>query len=738
MIDLPTKINQYRRTYHDSSETNDTLSILPGWMEIHGPTSVGYQFFNGLFGNPAESSSKDIVTTRDNFHVSTGDQNEIQRVWKTYHDTASGNIPPSAIITGQLDLRVSHMIPSGGIGVDADTIQLINTNDQGAFLRGIPTRLSYDSSNDVVPPHTSGDITGVTFVRGWSKIDASGILVIPEQDVYILNRNIITSIDDGNSTIVYNTSWVLLDAYDYGIGTQNYASAGKYETITSTSGHTLEFNPLADTVVVYDYLNLDGSGVAQAIPGGQVHITSGTTDFITSTSVAISGDNPYNLAPMDNSNYYIEYDYLKFLYPKQLTTSAAKWRTQSHISTPIFTSEPVDYNGTLVGHSIARSPSGNSFALSTDPRDLRPGSVATIQFNYVDKVDQTWNLDNGAFTYNLTTDPYFRNGASGSVFIYKGGEDITQFFTPALSGISNVYIPVHSGLGLPPPYTVRTYYNAQTEFTVSGIQSFGTLLTDADPYPVDYTVENEYIHPRTILPISGSTDIQHRGLLTSTEDQFKVTTNLQFEGIAYDKDTDSYWMLENNNLVLYKVRTTDGSTIGKWNIFKAPNMYDPSMKSIASGVVNRATNEKLGRPWISHARDNTGRSVSGLVYYDDFLYIISGTSGSILPTDDGIYRLDTYNERIMDVEYDTSNNMVYPYFPSPSGGDGWEVLDIVDIAINDNGDFLIVDRDKASILNIHNDYALIDSRDNVTRGIVYYREPYASGVEVQNYIEWSD
>lgn len=734
------KISRYRRTYHDSPETDDTLSILPGWMGWRQHDSIGYQYINALFGNQAEYAWGIVNDSRNNLTPGSADVNEPYRIWRTQHDTASGNIPPSAYITATMDASIQQLIPSGTVGVDATTIHCINADDQEAFFMAPPTRMSYDPTDNVVPSGVSGIITGLTYVRDWTKVDSSGVVLIPEQDVYIVNQDLQTpQSGDFRSAVVYDTDWVRLDTYDYGLAYQDYDHTGKYELITDPSGYTLEYNPIASTVRVYDYINLD-DGTAQVMPTGNYTVTSGTVDYVTTTTIALSGINPWNRYPTEYSSYFLEYQYRKHDYPKQITTSATSWAIQKQASPPIFVSHPTHYAGTIIRHELARSTSGLNMALRVDSRDLRPGSVADIRFDYVAASDVSWG-NTSPFSHDLSSDASFLNTTSGGAHIIHDSNDITYYFRPALSGDSTIYIPSLSPAPHSGPLTVRMYYNARGTYEATAVQSFSSMSTGSDPYPMDYMVENGYLIPYSILPLSDGDPYVNASLLSSRADQFTVTTDLIFNGIAYDKDKDCYWILESNNLCLYRVRPSDGATIGKYNIFKVPNYYLSGYVSQASARVDSYNQHYTNYPFLDQEVDVPTRVAAGMVYYRDTLYISSSASGVTVYNKTGsgtgiiggtgIYRLDTYNERVRDMEWNGTPAETYPHYPAPSG-----YGTIVDLTLNEE-DLLAATTSGILTMGMHYDYTLIDSTVGVTRGTVYYRDQYTD-VVVSGYPEWRD
>lgn len=713
-------------------------------MELTNRKSTGFQLVNALYGQYGEKSNSDIDNTKENFHVETSDTNEYHIIYKTIHNTASGSIPQDIVITTPEITTEIQSIPSGLLYTTSITPwTLINVDREETLFAAPPTRLSYNPANDINPT-VDGTLTGITFVKDWVKTDASGIVLIPKQDVYIVEQNLPTPITNTNkSTIVYNTSWSVLDSYDYGLGYQDYEHVGYYETVTDPSGYVMKYNPIVGTLQVFDYLNVDASGNAQLINSGW-DITEETTDYITTTTFAISGTNPYNDEEVGRSNYFLSYQYKKMNYPKYLTTNANKWRVQKYNGYPIFTTDPVNYNGTIIPHSRAASSSGNLVLLRVDPRDLRPGHSGDIRFTYVDYYDSTWNNDI-AFNSdigNVGTN-YYDVYASG-VHIYSSAGDITREFPIYATG-SIVYIGSNHDIGEPTPYTVRTYYNARK--TYSGIiatQSFSSVSGGIDPYPVDYMIEDDYIIPYSILPITEANDAVRTALLAATDDQFILTTQLLFTGVAYDKDKDCIWMLESNNMMLYKLRPSDGAVLNKYAIFKPPGFYFGGYKSMVSARPDIYLGDTKSLPFISYDKDNSNRTGQGMVYYKDFLYIVaSGTMQYVMDDIDqwpvggyGIYRLNTYSD-VMDIEY-SNHKEKWPHYPLPISGTINSIYNMVgsgttDITIDDDEGFLILDGNIVKKLTPHYDYALIDSSEGMVRGTVYYREKYTNGITIPTY-----
>lgn len=740
-------ITTYDRPHHQSDETIKIIQYFAPWMQMTNQKSTGYQFINSLYGQYGEKTNGLIEGLKDNFHVDTGYENEPYRIYETIHNTASGSIPQDISITVPQETSKLHSIPSGTLGTTTWT--MVVADDEEDFFNGYPTRLSWDPGKD--KHNTTGDMTGLVFVRDWKKVDASGVVLIPKQDVYIVNRNLPTPVTSATkSTVVYDMDWNILDSYDYGLGYQDYTNAGYYERITDPSGYTLEYNPVEATIHVYDYINVDASGNAQVIPSGTNWSISGVvTDYITTSSMVMSGVNPYNLDEIGRSNYFIEYQYRKMDHPKCLTTTASKWHTQKFNSYPLFTSNPTNYHGTVIPLESAYSASGNLVYYRVDPRDLRPGSSGDLRFDYVDYIDSTWN-NNYTISIDLSTvgTNYYDLSASG-IHVYSNAGDITKEFPISATG-NIVYVQNVSGIGDVLPYTIRSYYNARKTYSgIIAVQSFATMSGVTDPYPFDYMVEDDYLIPYSILPVTEPSDIVRTALLAATDDQILLTTQLLFTGIAYDKDKDCVWMLESNNMMLYKLRPGDGAVLEKYTIFKPPGFYFGGYKSTVEGRWDRYRNDTKEYKFISYEKDNSNRSGRGMVYYKDFLYLIaSGTTQNVVHDQKeygiggyGIYRLNTYSN-IMDIEY--SNQVEkYPHYPLPISGN---ILDttynvctqLVDITVDTSGNFRVIDGTAYRVLEPRYDYALVDSTGGMVRGTVYYIENYSGIIAVPGFAETTD
>lgn len=749
---MPIEVERYRRTYHDSSETDRSLAVLPGWMEWREHGSVGYQFINATFGNQMEYLVESVYGTRDNYFPQKAYLNEPHLIYKTQHDTSSGNIPINQSITVELYAGdgTTHVTSSG----DVTTINPINTESEEEFFIAPPNRITYNDSDRVTPSGLGGSITGLTYVRDWKKVDASGVTLIPKQNVYIVNQNLHSPVENSvKSTVVYNTDWEILDSIDYGSGSVTYSDMGYYEVIPNPSGtYQLDHIPVAGTLKVFDYVNLDSEGNAQELPSANYTLTESLDDYQTTATISMSGVNPWNNVDVKNSNYFVEYKWKKFDYPKCLTTQDTRWHIQRQASPPVFTSSPSYYHGTRIPFQRAISPSGFDFALRVDSRDIRPGAVASIEFNYVMYEDESWD-NTSTYTNNLAEDPYFINTASGGVHVYKEREDVTRYWSPRLPFSGTVSIGPTGDLPFDAPVTVRSYYNARKTYEVTAVQSFSDDRDGVDPYPLDYTIEGGYLVPCSILPIEDSNTTIRNLLLSSYDNQFKVTSNLDFTGIAYDWHKDCYWMLENNNVSLYKIRPADGEILGKYNIFKPPNYYfTDSWKAVASGVTDARMWTTEEYPFLSMGKDVSDRSVEACVYFKDRLYVAScSTSGVAMYGGinygiggSGIWILDTYDERNMDFSYDLTTHPVerHPHFPLPSsfnpgtGVSGTGI--IVDMTVNEDEDLLIATSGSIAKFGLHYDYVLIDSAEGITKGTVYYRENYQNGADVGPFKEWQE
>lgn len=738
---MSTKTTDVKRTYHNSHRTDEVLSFLPGWMKMKDPDSVGYQFINALIGEAVETIGEEITKVGYSFLAPTTHQNEPYIVYKTIHDTTDGNIPFITPITGYISVDIGHSIPSGTLDPSGNSsIILINVDDEERFFSYPTTRLTYDSDDDVEVVSSGIIITGISFIKDYSTVDTDGNILIPKQNVFIVNIDEESPVSSSGNTLIYDSEWNLLDGDDYGIGYQDYLHNLSYEIIEPVTGYELQYSPIASSVIVYDYINVDASGNAQVISDTYYTITNDTDDYTKTSTIVMSGENPYNGLPIENSNYFIEYDYLKFEYPKCVTTDRTVWHNQK-LESPLFTSVPVNYYGTIVEHESAETSSTTHRLLRVSPLDVRPGNVVDVAFEYIAVSDVIWNADD-TFINDLSSDANYTSLEASGAFVYHDGINISYDFIPEASG-SNIVIPVGSSI-YDPPYTVRMFYSAgKTYDNIEVIQSYESDIGIDDPYPNDYTIDNGYLIPYSIIPLSDTLDSVQDYLINSQGSQFVVTCDLSFNGTAYDRNKDLLWMIESNNLVLYKM-SIDGNIMNRYNIFKEPNYYMPDKKSIASGIID-SNNNIIEYPLMSQEVDVPNRTAAGCVYYKDFLYIVSEAdyneyllSNNTPIGGTGIYRIDTYNERVMDVAY-TINGEENPHFPLPITSDGNSVgTAINDISLDDDENFIVSEGNKIKKLMLHYDYTLIDSTDGVVRGTVYYREFYPSGVDVSGFDEMDE
>ena len=717
--------------------------MLPDWMKMKQQDSLGWNFMNALLSQRVDESMLLIQEVDDSQGMDSPDLNEIDTVYSNRFATYEGSMHKDIVIEGILDNTRTHIIPSNTLGIGATGVLPIVVDKVEYFAKGAPTRLSYYSSDDRTITGLTGDITGISYVKHWRVLDDDGLETIEKQDVTIINQATTTPCGAGQlSTIVLDSEDNIIASYDYGLGYQDYGHTGKYEVVTDPSGHIMEFNPIISTVKVYDYINVDPSGNAQLMPSENYTITQEQVDYNLYTTLTMAGTNLYNSVSIDNSNYFVEYQYAKYTYPKQMTTGKSKWGIQEMASPPLFASYPVNYYGTKIPIEIGDTVYSNGALLRTDTDVLRPGSTATVKFNYIQASDVVWDGIT-AFSHDLSDDGNFVSIDSAAVHVLYDTMDITPYYDPsvvsALVSIPYVEDPTKS---MTPPYTVRCYYTAsKTYSSVSGVQSFSDIVGIADPYPSDYKLDGDYLTPYTMLPVTDADENIKLALLGAGVDDFEVTSNILFSGMAYDKDKNCYWVLEGNNLVLYKIRPGDGALLGKWNIFKRPNIYYPGYKTMASGVIDVDQNITRDYYFLSNSKDDSSRTAAGIVYYKDFLYILSTSDGlnvdGITVGGSGIWRLDTYNDRVMDIEYEQSKLEKYPHFPLGTliGGSGICGGSIpIDITMDDYGDFLVSGGDTVSKLKLHYDYVILDNVAQDVEGTIYYRENYTT-VDVQGFDE---
>jgi hypothetical protein len=689
-------------------------------MKMKQPVSIGYQLINAVIANPMEAVMLSTDESKTSSMVATSSISEVDRVYYTEHNTQDQNIPIVTNITADVSLLEGHSVPEGTLnesysGLYLTDIETITTDTEDKFFGYAPTRIVYDPNEDVTLSIPSGtSITGISYVTDYEKTDASGNILIPKQDVYIVNTDEESPVTSSGNTMIFSTSFSLLDALDYGVYNNDYDNTLTYEVITDVDGYELQFNPVSGTLHVFDYINLDPSGNAQEIPDDMYTVDSEVEDHKTTTTLQMSGTNPYNDLPVGNSNYFVEYQYLVFQNPKCITTDSSSWHSQRY-SSPLFTSVPVNYYGTVVNFDIAKTPSETNLLLRMDPRDLRPGSTVDVVFTYDEVLDEEWD-GVSEFTADLSLDSNYLECYPSGINVYSGELNITSVFEPSASGSEISIEPVESGYA--PPYTVRIFYKASCTYEgVTAVQSYSSTVGAADPYNYDYIIENGYLIPYSIVPLSDADPDINDYLLKSNASQFDVTTDMDFTGIAYDKDKSCVWMIETNNAVLYKM-STDGAVISKYNIFKERNFYLEDKKSIASGLIDEYNGTVLEYPFISQEIDDSNRSITACVYYKDNLYTVSSSD-----SEDGIYVIDTYNDREMDVKYDSDDNKNV-FFPLPISAASGTVESITDITINKDDNFVIAEGDTVKTLRLAYDYTIIDSSRGASEGIVYYREQY--------------
>jgi hypothetical protein len=736
VVKLATNLTNYNRTYHKATETSESLSLLPGWMKIHNEDSIGFNFINAILGNHLEWLKERIIEFDKNSFYQTAHHNDPNVAYVTYHNTSLGDILQDTLIRAYIDNTEGNSIPSGMLAPTASSIIPITVSDEREFFMAPPTRLTYDVDDDV---YLGEYITGITFAKNYSKNDASGNIITPKQDVYIVNIMNSTPASGEGSTILYNTSWEAIDGNDYGIGYQDYDNTSLYEVVKDPSGYILNYIPIDGTLVLYDYVNVDASGNAQVIPEDNYSINNEVVNYISQSTIIMSGVNPYNDMPIGNSNYFVEYQYKKFDYPKCVTSNSNLWHNQVILDTPTFTSGPTNYNGTKITHTIANTPGDGVALLSVDTRDVRPGRQVNVEFNYVIASDVIWD-NNSELEIDLTVDPnYVETNVSG-VHVYNDNREITNFFSPEFD--SGVFTIPASTVPFNPPFGVRAYYSANKTYSgITAVQSFNLLSGGVDPYPYDYIIEDGYLLPMSIIPVSDVIEEINDELITSYSNQFTVTTELSFDGITFDKDKNCFWMIEKNNISLYKINAVNGGIMDKWNIFKPPNFYTSEYKSMVSGVYDEINNYAIDYPFKPQDIDVDTRDVRGCLYYKDYLYIVSMAPISITIGDyqvggSGIYRIDTYNDRVMDIEY-SQDGEVNPHFPLPIvSGTGILGEDINDISLDNDENIIVAEGNYVKKLKVRYDYTLINSSDNVARGTVFYRELYDGGVDVGDYEEF--
>jgi hypothetical protein len=740
-----TNIAHINRSYHDSDLTPKILSNIPPWMKMRDKNSIGYHYVNALVSQEVDTAVMLLNSIEDSLGIDGPDLSEQELAYYNTLNTTEKTPDRNTIITATLPNNI-HLIPSGTLSNIGNTITPIIVDKLESFANGAPTRLTYNQSDDIVVSGLTGDLTGIGYTKNWSVRDEDGLYTIEEQDVIIVNQMLASPISDVvKSTIVLDTNGNHITSYDYGLSYQDYAHTGNYEVITDPSGTTLTYNPIISSVKVYDYINTDASGNAQPIASGYYSITSTVTDHKLSSVIVMSGVNPYNGYSIDNSNYFVEYQYCTSNYPKMLTTQKGIHGIQRMASPPVFTSAPTGYFETIVTPQGSETIYDTGKLLRFNPIDVRPGAAVSVKYNYVGLTSIA--CSGLPFIYDMSSETNFIGLDDLAIHCMYDNSEVTLDYDITLTGntitldVVDEEDRVYSNSSID---TVVVYYSAQKDYgTQTTVQSFNDYNLSSDPYAADYTIVGGNLHPYTMLPITDTDDYILNTLYNAGIDDFDITTSLLFSGIAYDQDKDCYWVLESNNMILYKVRPGDNSIIGKYPIFKRPNIYTPMYKTLASGFVDEFNNVKMTYPFYSYSIDDPSRSASGIVYYKDFLYILSYSSGVVANNNtiggDGIYRLDTYDNRVMDIKYNASGHELYPHFPLynvgiPGPSSVCSGHTPADITVNSNGDFLLAGGNTISKLVPMYDYIIIDASVNEHVGTIYYREPY-SGVNITGFNE---
>lgn len=546
-----------------------------------------------------------------------------------------------------------------------------------------------------------------------------GLIVGLQKDAIIASGyNGVIILASGNSS--FEDNLYLHDKFTWGKSTQSFDSKG-FDDVPrfNGSGHAELLNiPISGTLKLYDIMNLDSGGNATLI----------SPDAYTATYSA-SGTIQWNTPSSGTSQYIAEYDYALYTRGRFVTTRDAKWDHQKWTNTgPIFSSTSLpEYKGTKVDFQEVLSttfPSGRALAL--DPTEVRPGANVRVNFTYTNYVTGTWNSPETTDLELTIDDPWFKTAHELGVHLYSSNEVaasglvITRdLYNPTISG-SLVKIPspplAASGyqwnsLDYKIYYLGEIKYNdSRTPLQFDTVQSISTASGAADPYPDDWILANtfdpetherrRFIKPMTIVPLTHPSgrilDLMRKAPYTN----FEVLVPLDFRGIAYDKDRDSIWSLEQTNRQLYQ-HSADGGFVSKHNILKPNRNIEPNRKWITlSGVL---------LPFLPQ-EPFTEANLTGLVYLQDFLYIIDTTNKVVR-------RINTFDIFTMDEEYDSSGSGVFEPFPLPTGA---IPEDIWDISLNRDNDLLITTPSGYITCQFKYDYWIPDTNQNR----IVYREKY--------------
>ena len=522
----------------------------------------------------------------------------------------------------------------------------------------------------------------------------------------------------------------LHDEPTWGKLTQKYETTGIDELLEfNGSGHAvLSQIPIEGTLKVYDIMILDTAGNASLIDSNRY-----------SATYSASGTIQWDVPASGRSRYIAEYDYGLYTRGRFVTTTQGKWNNQLWVNTgPLFSTTPLpEYEGTIFKPEESYSTTETSGRLLTiDPLEIRPGVTARVDFKYTTSVVGTWNAPTTTDLLLTIDDPWFKDTHALGISLFStntvaaSGINITRdMYNPLISGslIRIPSIPLATSGYYWDALAYKIYYNGEinyndllTPLQFTTVQSLSTTTAGSHPYPDDYILVNQvdpenhkraqFIYPMTVIPITHpSGRILELMKIADTSD-FEIKIPLDFRGIAYDRHQNTIWALEQTNTQLYKYTSDRGKLLGKYNILK-PN------KNMTS---NRKSIEVSGSLFPFIPQQPSSVDLRGLVYFNEFLYIIDTTSNVIR-------RINTFDSFTMDEEYSSNGSGVYKPFPLPTGAIPSEIWDI---SLNRDDNLLVTIPSGYVTFEFKYDYWIPDTNESR----IIYREQYQS-VDVDLNIE---
>ncbi len=239
----------YRRPYHNTLQTAESLEILPPWMKMRREkSSVGWQYINALFGTEAEMIDKYTEEARKNSYLPSADPTDPCCIFRTAHNISQAPIGSVIAIEGSGEFPITE------------------ADDLYTFFEAPPTRVTVGTTTTF--PSFSDTIIGFTFVVDY---DPSGVWRMKDGNnhtAYVVNRDILATDYSEDETVVFadTDEQEIIRTYNFARGHQRFEDTGKDEILVFSSGsYTFDHVPIPSSLRVLDFLNLNSSGNAAEV-----------------------------------------------------------------------------------------------------------------------------------------------------------------------------------------------------------------------------------------------------------------------------------------------------------------------------------------------------------------------------------------------------------------------------------------------------------------------------------------